>query len=94
VEQGRFRVDVHYRISHYRISAVSVEVPRLAERAGDLPLLVHHFLAVPSSPRRMTARRPSRRLPVPPPWPGCVRGKQISAEAKFITQGKHAPNTA
>jgi len=39
VEQGRFRQDLYYRIN-----VVTLQVPALAERQDDIPLLCRHFL--------------------------------------------------
>jgi two-component system response regulator HydG len=39
VEEGRFRQDLYYRVN-----VVTIEVPPLRARAGDVLLLAHHFL--------------------------------------------------
>jgi two-component system response regulator AtoC len=39
VEKGRFREDLFFRLN-----VVTISLPRLVEREGDLPLLMNHFL--------------------------------------------------
>jgi two-component system, NtrC family, response regulator AtoC len=40
VKQGKFREDLFYRLN-----AAMMQIPPLRDRRGDLPLLLHHFLA-------------------------------------------------
>ena len=69
VAAGRFRLDLYHRLAQ-----VTLEVPPLRERSGDLPLLCTHFLAEVAAevgPRSLTpgALDLLRRAP----WPGNVR---------------------
>jgi transcriptional regulator with GAF, ATPase, and Fis domain len=69
VEAGRFRLDLYHRLAQ-----ITLEVPALRERPGDLPLLCAHFLgeaAAEVGPRTLAADALDllRRAP----WPGNVR---------------------
>jgi DNA-binding NtrC family response regulator len=78
VKTGRFREDLYFRIN-----VVTVRMPPLRERAGDIPILVRHFLA-------KIARRESRSEASVSPealevlcrhsWPGNVRELENAIE--------------
>ena len=63
VEDGRFRQDLFYRIN-----VMSLELPPLRERAGDVPLLVAHFLGADWSIEDEALRKIEAYH-----WPGNVR---------------------
>ncbi len=71
VKQGRFREDLFYRIN-----VVTVNLPGLCERVGDIPLLANHFL------KRYCVQHNKKKLGITDdalgylerhPWPGNVR---------------------
>jgi DNA-binding NtrC family response regulator len=71
VKQGRFREDLYYRIN-----VVTIGLPPLGERVGDVPLLAKHFLRV------YCAQHNKEKLGITDealeylecyPWPGNVR---------------------
>ncbi len=71
MRQGRFREDLYYRISTFRI-----DVPPLRERRDDIPLLSQHLLAkVASKAGRKVRGFSDEALAVllAYPWPGNVR---------------------
>lgn len=63
VQAGRFREDLYYRID-----VMTINLPLLKDRAGDIPLLVHHFLG-PDWEIDADALRALERYY----WPGNVR---------------------
>ncbi len=82
MDRREFRPDLYYRLS-----VISVELPPLRERKGDVPLLVAHFLE--------QARGGTRRAPVPIDadalaalenywWPGNVRELQNVLERMMV----------
>ena len=71
VAQGRFREDLFYRLAVFEL-----ELPRLRERAEDIPLLMRHFLdQLCKEQSRATPEfeDAAARALVTYPWPGNVR---------------------
>jgi DNA-binding NtrC family response regulator len=71
VEKGHFRQDLYYRLN-----VISIHVPPLAERNGDVPLLVHYFLAQKSQEMKRDIQEVDREvmdLLNKYGWPGNVR---------------------
>lgn len=82
VEQGRFRLDLFYRIS-----PVVIQVPALADRIEDIPLLLNHLLSefatqygreVPKVDKEVLDYLMTRA------WPGNVRELRHVIERVFI----------
>jgi DNA-binding NtrC family response regulator len=67
VASGEFREDLFYRLN-----VVPVRVPPLRERAGDLPLLVRHFVAKFAG-GKVTVTREALEALERYRWPGNVR---------------------
>ncbi len=83
VEQGEFRSDLYYRINTF-----TIDLPPLRERAGDVPLLVQHFVNV-YGPRLGVLQR---RLPAALleqmngyAWPGNVRELESVVQRALIS---------
>jgi two-component system response regulator AtoC len=71
VKAARFREDLYFRIN-----VVTVKLPPLRDRAGDIPILVTHFLAKVARREGRTEASISREaldLLCRYPWPGNVR---------------------
>ncbi len=67
IDRGDFRCDLLYRLDVIRI-----EMPSLADRPEDVPLLVRHFAArLPGPPVQFTAA--AQDVLMRQPWPGNVR---------------------
>jgi DNA-binding NtrC family response regulator len=85
--EKQFREDLYYRLS-----AVQVTLPPLAERASDLPLLVRHFLERSSQQYGKPIRGLTRRaqlLLARCRWPGNVRElENVLAHAAMMAQGE------
>ena len=70
VEAGRFREDLYYRLN-----VIPITVPPLRDRTGDIPLLIHHFLALQNERRGTdyTLTDEAVQLLCDYPYPGNVR---------------------
>ncbi|MFN3477345.1 MAG: sigma 54-interacting transcriptional regulator, partial [Candidatus Methylomirabilales bacterium] len=90
VARGEFREDLYYRLN-----VISIKLPPLRERKGDIPLLVHHYLKKYSLASGKEVRGVSPKameLLEQYSWPGNVRELQnvieravVLAEGEFIT---------
>src|SRR5690606_38577409 len=68
VAEGRFREDLYYRLN-----VITIKIPSLRERIGDVPLLVKHFVAVHAPGRRVQFSKAALDRLSAYPWPGNVR---------------------
>jgi len=65
---GKFREDLYYRLN-----VVSVRVPPLRERVGDVPILVRHFVARYAPKRKVTIAKAAMDALSAYRWPGNIR---------------------
>ncbi len=82
VQQDGFRSDLYYRLA-----VVSLELPPLRERPGDIPLLARHFIqrfARFGYPDNIELTAPARRLLLAYHWPGNVRELENAIEHGII----------
>jgi len=88
VKAGRFREDLYYRIN-----VVTIHLPPLADKIGDIPLLAEHFLnqfcrthAKQKQEITEKAMECLRRYP----WPGNVRElENVIERAVLLSKGPH-----
>ena len=84
VKQGSFREDLYYRLH-----VVSLRVPPLRERTGDLPILVAYFLArlgKRDKREKLITPRAMERLQAHE-WPGNVRELENEMERLWVLSG-------
>ena len=82
MQEHRFREDLYYRIN-----VVSLEIPPLAKRREDIPLLANHFLAVLNKKyhKNINGFAPEAfELLISAPWPGNVRQLQNIMEQAVV----------
>jgi two-component system response regulator HydG len=82
VEKGTFRKDLYYRLN-----VVTINLPPLRERRGDIPLLIDHFL------KEFTARdgkhvegisKAARQALMAYDWPGNIRQLRNTVERMLV----------
>jgi transcriptional regulator with PAS, ATPase and Fis domain len=86
VDRGAFRADLFYRLNVHRI-----HLPPLRDRAGDVEVLLDHFLYRYGATREVTAYSPAARSALLSyDYPGNVRQlEHIVQRAVAIAQGTH-----
>jgi two-component system C4-dicarboxylate transport response regulator DctD len=91
-DEGKFRADLFYRLS-----VITVDLPRLADRKEDIPLLLTHFV-------KEASRRFGRPIPDWTPeelqewqqhdWPGNVRELRNFSDRLVLGMARHAGSIA
>ncbi len=87
VEKGNFREDLYYRLN-----VITVTLPPLRERNGDIPLLVNHFLKKNSEKTSAPIKRvtpDAMRILEGYHWPGNVRELENAIERAIVLAGEH-----
>jgi DNA-binding NtrC family response regulator len=82
IKDGKFREDLYYRLN-----VVEIPVPRLAERDGDVELLIDHFLAHFSTDLGIGSRTlapEARQALLAYPWPGNIRELENAIEHAVV----------
>ncbi|MDP1797678.1 MAG: sigma-54 dependent transcriptional regulator [Planctomycetaceae bacterium] len=82
VKKGSFRKDLYYRIS-----VVSIFLPPLTERRGDIPLLIEHFLKQVAGSRKRplpTVTKPVQQALMAYSWPGNIRELRNVVESMVV----------
>jgi DNA-binding NtrC family response regulator len=87
VQQGRFREDLYYRIN-----VVTINLPPLCERVGDVRLLAEHFLRIYSiqhNKEKLGVTEEARDYLERYSWPGNVRElENVIERAALLSSGK------
>lgn len=82
VKNGKFRKDLYYRIS-----VVTIFLPPLSDRRGDIPLLIEHFLKTMAERRNRplpVVSKPVQQALMAYPWPGNIRELRNVVESMVV----------
>ena len=83
IGRGEFREDLYYRLN-----TMTVQIPALAQRIGDIPVLVDHFLAHLEKPEVRLSQEVLKVLR-DYPWPGNLRElRNVIERAVSVAEGK------
>jgi DNA-binding NtrC family response regulator len=77
MQEGRFREDLYYRLN-----GVTLKLPPLRERKGDIPLLARHFIDLYSPKKKLTPKAVEALTAYS--WPGNVRELQMVIQRAAI----------
>jgi two-component system response regulator AtoC len=83
MQEGRFREDLYYRLN-----GVTLKLPPLRERKGDVPLLARHFLDRFAPGKKLTSKALETLQTYA--WPGNVRELQMVIQRAAILSNKDA----
>jgi len=88
VKQGQFREDLYYRIN-----VVTISLPTLRQRTGDVPLLAEHFLQIYSARhnrQKLGLSRETMKYLERYHWPGNVRElENVIERAVLLSKGTY-----
>jgi DNA-binding NtrC family response regulator len=82
LKEGRFREDLYYRLR-----VVTLKIPKLSERKGDIPILAQHFVDVfckQHGLEKATLPDETVKWLTSYPWPGNVRELKNAIEAGIV----------
>lgn len=85
VEKGNFREDLFYRLN-----VITISMPPLRDRDGDLPVLVRHFLhkyAAKTGTQEKKIMHEAMRMLASYHWPGNVRELENAVERAIVLAG-------
>lgn len=80
VKEGRFREDLYYRLN-----VISMQIPPLRDRKGDIPFLVEHFIQKYSKGKALDINSRVMDIFMKHSWPGNVRELVNAVESMIAT---------
>ncbi|MBL8842502.1 MAG: sigma-54-dependent Fis family transcriptional regulator [Planctomycetes bacterium] len=83
VEAGEFRQDLYFRLN-----VVTIKLPRLQDRAEDIPVLVEHFVRAHGGGRPYEVKPEVMDELMRYPWPGNVRELRHAVERAIALAGE------